>query len=156
MRRLIACLLPPFLLLTAVALPRQGARDGAKTEVKDAAAKARLLGDHRLSLQWISWDYFGKASVTERNGTLFIKGEQKSRKGDDSLTIDGMITSVEATQFRFRGTIITRVSHINGGAPCRREGEMTFAIKGARRYWRLKEMDNPCDGVTDYVDVYFR
>jgi hypothetical protein len=155
MRRLIVCLVPAFLLLTAIALP-QPLPDHSKTEVKDQSAKAKLLGDHRLSLQWISWDYFGKASVIEKNGTLFIKGEQKSREGDDSLKIDGVITSVGAKEFRFRGTIITRVSHINGGAPCRREGEMTFAIKGARRYWRLREMDNPCDGVTDYVDVYFR
>ena len=49
-----------------------------------------------------------------------------------------------------------KISHINGGKPCAREGAMTFKITGKRRYWRLQEMNNPCDGVTDYVDIFFR
>src|SRR5262249_27334014 len=54
-----------------------------KTVVKDEAAMAMLLGEHRFSLQWISWDYFGKAVVTEKDGTLYIRGEQKAKKGED-------------------------------------------------------------------------
>lgn len=49
-----------------------------------------------------------------------------------------------------------QISHINGGEPCVREGEMTFAITRKRKYWRLQEMQNPCDTATDYVDIYFR
>lgn len=128
----------------------------AKTVVADQAAKRRLLGRHMLSLQWVSWDHFGRADVTERAGVLYLKGEQRSRSGDDYLTIDGRITRVDATEFTFDGTIVTRVSHINGGEPCTREGEVTFAVKGGRKYWRLQQMTNPCDPVTDYVDVYFR
>ena len=50
----------------------------------------------------------------------------------------------------------TRVSHIAGGAECRRHGTFHFATKVGRKYWRMQEMDNPCDDATDYVDIYFR
>lgn len=127
-----------------------------KAIIKDAVAKKRLLGAHRLSLQWISWDYFGRAVVTETNGVLKINGEQKGRGNNDYLKIDGVITVVDTNEIKFDGTIVTKVSHINEGKPCTREGEMTFWITKNRKYWRLKEMDNPCDPVTDYVDIFFR
>ena len=127
-----------------------------KTVIKDQAAKALLVGVHRLSLQWISWDYFGKAIVADKNGTLSITGEQRAKKGGDYLRIEGTITEVSAKEFIFNGTVEMRVSHINKGEPCKREGELTFAITGNRRYWRMQQMDNPCDEATDYVDIYFR
>jgi hypothetical protein len=127
-----------------------------RTVIKDNAAKTMLMGEHRLSLQWISWDYFGKAKVTDINGTLFLTGEQKARKGADHLKIDGIITEVAAKEFKFKGTIITSVEINNGGKPCERKGEMTFIIKGNRKYWRLKEMENPCEEIVDYVDIFFR
>jgi hypothetical protein len=117
-----------------------------------------LLGRHKLSLQWVSWDYFGIATVTNIRGLYSIKGEQKGRgmsKGD-YITIDGAITTIDEKEFGFRGKIVARVSHINGGEPCVRDGEFTFKITGKRRYWRLQQMDNPCDTATDYVDIYFR
>ena len=106
----------------------------------------------------MSWDYFGIATVTNRAGVYSIKGEQKGRgmsKGD-YVSIDGVITSIDAKEFGFKGKITMRVSHINGGQPCVRDGDFTFKITGKRRYWRLQQMDNPCDQATDYVDVYFR
>lgn len=51
-----------------------------KTVVNDANAKRMLLGRHLLSLQWISWDYFGSATVTNKRGVLYLKGMQKSAK----------------------------------------------------------------------------
>ena len=129
-----------------------------KTDVNDAMAARMLLGRHKLSLQWVSWDYFGVATVTNRRGAYSIKGEQKGRGGrsSDFVKLDGVITSIGAKEFTFRGEIVTQVSHINGGKPCTRDGEFIFKITGKRRYWRLQQMDNPCDPVTDYVDVYFR
>jgi hypothetical protein len=129
-----------------------------KTDINDATAARMLLGRHRLSLQWVSWDYFGVATVTNRRGIYSVKGEQIGRgmsKGN-SVTIDGVITSIGAKEFSFRGKIVTLVTHINEGKPCERDGEFTFKITGTRRYWRLQQMDNPCDPVTDYVDIYFR
>jgi hypothetical protein len=127
-----------------------------KTVVNDARAKAMLLGRHKLSLQWISWDYFGAATVTERKGVLSLKGNQRQRGGTDYLTVDGVITSINAKEFSFSGKIIMQISHINGGKPCVRDGDFTFKTTGKRKYWRLQEMDNPCDAVADYVDIYFR
>jgi hypothetical protein len=127
-----------------------------KTVVNDADAKKMLLGKHLLSLQWISWDYFGTATITHKAGVLHLKGEQKQQGGSDFVKIDGTITSVDKKEFKFDGTIIMQISHINGGEPCTRSGEMTFAVTGKRKYWRLQEMTNPCDEATDYVDIYFR
>jgi hypothetical protein len=129
-----------------------------RTDVNNRAAANMLVGRHRLSLQWVSWDYFGVATVTNRRGVYSIKGEQKGRgRGNtDFVKIDGRITSIDVKEFVFTGTIITQISHINGGKPCTRDGEFTFKITGKRRYWRLQQMDNPCDPVTDYVDIYFR
>jgi len=127
-----------------------------KTKVNDAKARQMLLGRHKMSLQWISWDYFGAATVTNRKGVFYLKGEQKGRKSDDFVTVDGIITSIDAKEFKFEGKIVTQVSHIFGGKPCEREGEMTFRITGKRKYWRLQSIDNPCEAVADYVDIYFR
>ena len=127
-----------------------------KTIVNDANAKKILLGKHLFSLQWISWHYFGAATVTDRKGVLFLKGEQKQRGGNDYVKIEGAIISIDKKEFKFDGTIVMQISHINGGEPCTRTGEMTFAITKNRKYWRLQEMKNPCDEVTDYVDIYFR
>lgn len=129
---------------------------GQKTIVNSAPAKSMLLGRHKLSLQWISWDYFGAATISQRGGVFYLKGEQKSRKDKDFVRVDGRITEINARDFRFDGTIVTQVSHINGGAPCERTGEMTFKITGSRKYWRLQEMDNPCDTAADYVDIFFK
>ena len=150
MRKILVVVLAGLLAVAA------SAQD--KTKINDRGAAQMLLGKHKLSLQWVSWDYFGLATVTNRAGVYSIKGEQRGRgmsKGD-YVTVDGTITSIDAKEFAFHGTIVMRVSHINGGDPCTRDGDFTFKITGKRRYWRMQQMDNPCDPVTDYVDIYFR
>lgn len=146
---LLAALIAAF-CLTAVAQDQ--------TRVNDRAAAQMLLGRHMLSLQWVSWDHFGTVTVTDRDGVYSIRGEQKGRgeSASDFVKIGGTITSIDAKEFAFSGSITTQVSHINEGKPCVREGEFSFKITGKRRYWRLQQMDNPCDPVTDYVDIYFR
>ncbi len=116
--------------------------------------RAALLGDHRLSLQWISWEKFGTASVVDNDGVLVLKGSQ--HVGDEYLTVEGTVTSIEPKKFTMHGVIVTKIDSINKGQPCKRSGDMTFAITGARKYWRLQQMDNPCEAVTDYVDIYLR
>src|SRR5438270_1212409 len=107
-----------ILATTTMAAAQKAEKGYTKTLVNDMAAKQMLLGAHRFSLQWISWDNFGKATVTEKNGSLFIKGEQRGRGNGDVVTMDGVITRVDAKEFTFDGEIITRVSHINNGEPC--------------------------------------
>jgi hypothetical protein len=127
-----------------------------QTVVNNAKSETILRGKHKLSLQWISWNYFGAANVTNNDGVYYLKGEQTQRDGTDFVKVDGVITEIGAKEFKFNGTITMQVSHINNGEPCERTGDMTFKITGKRKYWRLQEMDNPCEGVTDYVDIYFR
>ena len=143
-------------LLLLILVSADGAFAQERTEIKDAKAAQMLLGRHKLSLQWISWDYFGTANVANRGGVYRIKGEQKGRGNTDIVTVDGVIRSIGSKEFVFDGKIVTQISHINGGKPCTREGEMTFRITGKRKYWRLMEIDNPCDQAADYVDIYFR
>ena len=151
MRRKI--ILPVFLVLCGLSFSVLAQE---KTVVKDVKARNMLLGKHLLSLQWISWDYFGSATVTNKHSVYYLKGRQKQRGGTDFVEVDGVITEINAKNFKFDGKITMQISHINGGKPCVREGEMTFAVAGKRKYWRLQEMDNPCDTATDYVDIYFR
>lgn len=127
-----------------------------KTVINSVKAKNMLLGRHSLSLQWISWDYFGAATVSNKKGVFYLNGRQKSRKDSDYVEVSGVITEINEKNFKFNGTVTMQISHINGGAPCERSGEMTFAITGTRKYWRLQEMKSPCDVTTDYVDIYFR
>src|SRR5262249_36147798 len=92
-----------ILLVATAAMAQKSDKAYPKAVVNDMAAKRMLLGVHRFSLQWISWDYFGKATVTERNGALLIKGEQRGRgtSNGDYVTMDGVITQVEAKAFTF-------------------------------------------------------
>ena len=127
----------------------------------DAAARAKLVGDHALTLQWLGWGDLsraGKVTVEDRGDTLSVTGEQNGEGENlgDYLRLSGKIVSVSRDGFVFVGDITTRVNHIADGAECKRSGTFTFKTRGARRYWRMQEMTNPCDPVTDYVDVYFR
>lgn len=126
-----------------------------------------MLGSHLFSLQWISWDRFGKVNITKGNDdrTYYVSGkqdgrtcsdEEKGRQNGDFVSINGTLTVVSKTKLIFNGTIITKVYHINNGQECVREGQFTFESTGGRKYWRLQEMTNQCDGCTDYVDIYFK
>ena len=145
----------------------------AKTVVRDGHARQQLVGAHKLSLQWISWKRFGRATVREEDGVLKLSGEQvgagqtTGRDGGsatqdggsgtvDTLRLWGSIVEVRAREFVLRGTITTQVSTIAGGRACTRTGDFTFALRGKRPYWRLQQMQNPCDDVVDYVDLYLR
>lgn len=152
MKRIIASsFLILIMFLLVVVTPAQN-----KTIVNDVNARRALVGKHLFSLQWISWDYFGTAVVTDKKGVITLKGTQKGRGNTDFVKVDGVITEINAKNFKFDGVIESQISHINNGELCRRSGEMTFAVTKKRKYWRLQEMKNPCDDVTDYVDIYFR
>jgi len=128
-----------------------------RTIVNSSIAARKLVGKHKLNLQWIGWNNwaeFGNLQVINRQGMMSIRGSQT--KGDDYLQIDGKILSIQDKQFTFRGKIVTRVSHINQGQSCERDGKMIFKITENRKYWRLQQMQSPCDAVTDYVDIFMR
>lgn len=116
-----------------------------------------ILGKHMCSLQWISWKNFGTVTITQdqEDGTVRVKGGQKSKTNSDYLEIDGTITVINPLHLRFKGTIITCVNHINNGKPVVRKGTFNFTVAGQRRYWRMQETNNPADRCADYVDIYF-
>lgn len=147
-----------FAILLTISICVVSASAQEKTIVNDSGARAMLFGKHKFSVQWIDfWKYFGTATVTNRVGVYYLKGEQRQRGGGtDFVTIDGVVTQIDAKEFRFNGTIVVQVSSNNNGNPCERNGEMTFKITGKRKYWRLQEMQSPCGTETDYVDIFFR
>ena len=141
----------------SVELQTLNSNASSKTPVISASGRSQLLGKHKFQLHWISWNRwkdFADLTIIERQGKLLIKGRQQ--KGGDYLEIDGFASQIEDRQFTFEGSIVTRVSYKNNGNPCRREGTMTFKIVGKRKYWRLQEMQSPCDETTDYVDIFLR
>jgi len=151
----------PALLCACVAIASAAPASAAPRSEIDAAARARLIGNHRLTLQWIGWGDLsgaGRVIVTDRDGTLSISGEQTGRDDNagDYVRLDGQIVAATASGFTVEGDVLTRVSHIAGGAECRRHGTFHFTTKVGRKYWRMQEMDNPCDDAADYVDIYFR
>jgi hypothetical protein len=128
-----------------------------RTIVNSPIAAKKLVGKHKLNLQWIgsdNWAEFGNLKVTDRQGMMLVSGNQA--KGEDYLQINGKIVIIEDKQFTFQGKIVTQVSHINKGEACERDGEMVFKITENRKYWRLQQMQSPCDITTDYVDIFMR
>ncbi|WP_339346112.1 hypothetical protein [uncultured Sphingomonas sp.] len=141
-----------MLLLAAAATPPDAA---GRTEVIDRAALARLRGNEGVSLQWIDWDgtHRGLLHVRQPGALVHIDGEQRVAGQPGVLTIDGDVLRIAAREFTFRGRIvITDTPDV--GRRCVRDGTFTFRITGTRRYWRLQQME-ACDGLTDYVDIYF-
>lgn len=110
-----------------------------------------ILGTHKFALQWISWEKFGKATFYEKNGELYLDANQSMN--NDYVKLNGKVEIVDVDHFIINGTLITKVSHINNGQECVRNGIFNFKTRG-RAYFRLMEMENPCDGVTDYVDIF--
>jgi hypothetical protein len=128
-----------------------------RTIVDSPTAAKKLVGKHKLNLQWIgsdNWVEFGNLKVTDRQGLMLISGNQA--KGEDYLHVNGKIVRIEDKQFTFQGKIVTQVSHMNKGEACERDGEMIFKITENRKYWRLQQMQSPCDIATDYVDIFMR
>ena len=74
------------------------------------------------------------------------------------VMVNGTVTADPAQQDRFTlsGEVVTRVSYNNHGNACRRTGEFHFVQKPGKKYWRMREIDNPCEAVADYVDIYFK
>lgn len=142
-----------ILLLGLLAAAPAPAGAVERTTVTDPAALARLRGNSGLTLQWISWDYRGRVQVSDRGGRIHLSGTQAVRSGPGRLTIDGDVVEIGATSFTFRGRIVISDTP-DAGRNCVRDGQYEFRITGRRRYWRLQEMEM-CDGLTDYVDIYF-
>jgi len=125
--------------------------------IDDQKAAKQLLGKHALTLQWIGTGGLkdaGSAEVKPEAGEWHLVGRNEAKEGFVSL--DGIVTKVGKTSFVFKGKIVTKVQYIFEGKECAREAEVTFERKGARKYWRMYPVENPCEAVSDYIDIYLR
>ena len=124
-----------------------------RTLVRDPAALARLRRNSGITLQWISFESpaRGHVYVTERGGLVHLRGSQSGNGG--RLELEGDVLSIDAASFTFRGRI-SIVDTPDRGRNCLRDGTYEFRVTQRRRYWRLQQME-ACDGLTDYVDIYY-
>lgn len=143
--KMLACL--ALFLTMAAAAPAE------RTIVNDPAALARLRRNSGVTLQWISFETAarGHVRVSERGGLVHLRGSQAGGGGE--LTLDGDVLRIDARSFTFRGEI-SIVGAPDATRNCLRDGTYEFRVTGRRRYWRLQQMEQ-CDGLTDYVDIYF-
>ena len=125
----------------------------AKTVIKDKKAANRLRRNSGVTLQWSGWNKRGRLKVTETQGVMRLSGSQSEPGGKGMLEIDGLVTEIGTGYFEFTGLIQISDSP-DVGRSCRRSGPATFKVTKNRKYWRMQNME-VCDGLTDYVDIYF-
>lgn len=125
---------------------------GQATRVLDRYAAERLLANKGVTLQWISWDQRGSANARWEGDRLLLTAAQ-ARTGAGRLFMDGQVTEIGSDYFLFRGTI--RIEDApDPGRRCEATKGWPFAVTQNRPYWRLREFEW-CDGLTDYIDIYF-
>jgi hypothetical protein len=141
---------------TDAAIPEPSKADEKKS---DKLTPARLAGKHALTIQWISWEKPGEITFTSIGDNKYeVEGSQR---GEDSgecpdcyLKIKGVVTEITPKKLEFTGSINSSIYHIQNGEVCTKEGTFDFLSTKNRKYWRCQNMDG-CEGVTDYVDIYF-
>ncbi|MDY7096678.1 MAG: hypothetical protein SXU28_00925 [Pseudomonadota bacterium] len=124
------------------------------TRIHDKAAAERIFANEGITLQWIGWEKRGQAwvAVDEGGHWVLMAGQYAREKG--TLDLEGFITEIGSDYFIFEGTVKIF------GAPdkermCRKTKPWRFAITQNRKYYRLREFEW-CDGLTDYIDLYFK
>jgi hypothetical protein len=126
-----------------------------RTVVNDRAALQRLRRSSGITLQWISFETpeWGQVVATMRGGLLHLTGSRTERRGPGRLTLDGDVLQVDSRSFTFKGRIVITAAP-DPGRNCVRDGTYEFRVTQRRRYWRLQDFE-ACDGLADYVDIYF-
>ncbi|WP_373819657.1 hypothetical protein [Glaesserella sp.] len=138
---------------TTVSTESQGNAKTTLSVEELVAAEQALIGEHLFSLQWISWEHFGVANIRKGEQGLEIEAEQAL--DGNFVVLTGHIEIIDSKSFNFTGDIVTRVSYLNNGQTCQRSGTFEFKVVGSRKYWRMQQMDSPCDKVVDYIDIFF-
>lgn len=125
------------------------------TRILDAAAADRLMNNSGATLQWISWDYRGQAIVTEDTRGVWIIEAGQTARGETigTMSVSGRIAEIGADYFILDGKV-TITDSPDMGRTCVKEGTARFAVTQGRKYWRMREFEW-CDGLTDYIDIYF-
>lgn len=118
--------------------------------IKDAERLRTLEG---ITLQWIGWDRRGKVSMTmDEDGVMRLSGSQLDQSGA-GVRLSGRIAEVGKDYFLLDGRIeIADAPSV--GRSCDLEKVSRFEVTQRRSYYRLREFEW-CDGLTDYIDLYF-
>lgn len=126
------------------------------TNANLSSLERKIVGKHPLSLQWISWDYFGTVEISKVDANNYrCVGQQLSKEHPgDYLKLDGYISIVSELHLKFTGTIKTKIYHLNNGQEYVRQGTFDFKSTAGRKYWREQEMKGP--DACDYVDIYMK
>lgn len=113
----------------------------------------RLIGRHKLRLQWLE-PKTSTINIEYKNGVYY--GKSEIIRDNDYLYIDGTFEITDANNIYFTGEIREKVSYLNNGQECLRNGTYHFKAYSGRQYWRMQEMAN-CEGngVVDYIDIFF-
>ena len=154
MRNVLAAL-ALMLAATGIAAPAAPPAPGERTIVNDPTALGRLRRNSGITLQWISFENPGRGRLVAQmnGGLLHLNGSQVAQNGRGQVTLDGDVIRINPRSFFFRGRIvITDAPDL--GRNCVREGTYEFRATGQRRYWRLQDFE-ACDGLADYVDIYY-
>ena len=87
------------------------------------------------------------------DGVWRLSGEQAAHDGPGRLSVEGVVTEIGAGYFLFDGRV-TITDTPDAGRRCSEDKLWRFGVTQGREYWRLREFEW-CDGLTDYVDIYF-
>ena len=123
------------------------------TRVLSPADLVRIASPKGVTLQWIDWNQRGEVRVlVDDDGVWRMIGSQTG-PGDAYAGVDGVITEVGDNYFILRG--IVRIENTpDAGRRCEATADWRFAITQNRKYYRLRQFEW-CDGLTDYIDIYF-
>ena len=123
------------------------------TQVLSQRDADRLLTPSGITLQWLGWDDRGHVSIApDEHGVWHVEGSQNGPDGG-KLELEGTIREIGEGYFTLRGKIAISDAP-DDGRECRANKTWHFAVTQNRRYYRLREFEW-CDGLTDYVDIYF-
>jgi len=119
----------------------------------DSKAQNSLVGDHMFGVQFI-YDGYGTAEILEKDGVLYLKGEQYSNDKEEYVLMEGTITIIDDRNFTFNGDLKLFTKGCCG--LLERNVSYTFRKTGSRKYYRLKERDELCSQYTCayYLDIF--
>ena len=125
------------------------------TKILDQTALARLKANTGLTLQWLGWDKRGTLKVYEIKDEIWIEGQQGNPEKDDAfLYVNGLVREIGSDYFILDGEISIFGTPDAERRCLGKNSQWRFAVTENRKYWRLREFEW-CDGLTDYVDIYF-
>ncbi len=122
------------------------------TQITSERDAKRLRTAQGVTVQWIDWDRRGDVHVSRgSDGVWRINGLQRGDGG--RLAVDGVITEIGEDYFLLDGRIVISGTP-DKGRLCVQDKVWRFEVTQDRTYYRLREFEW-CDGLTDYVDIYF-